>query len=458
MTGAADPPRARARFPGEFLLALRRDPLALFAGVTRDYGDAVHLRFPFQSVYLFNHPDAVREILITRAAHFTRGLAIDRAKPLLGNGLLTIDGEFHLRQRRLMQPAFHRLELARYTAAIAATADRHQRRWPDGGRIDVAREMLALTLAAVVTTLFDGHIEESADEVGEALGELFDLSHRLLLPLGSIWRRLPVPTSRRFRGARATLDAALQQIIEAGRRPGAANDNLLSKLTAAAASEGGMSDQQLRDEAMTLLLAGHETTASALTWTWFLLARHPDVARRLRDEVDAALGDRLPTAADLPVLPYAERVFSEAMRLYPPVWSIGRRARDEVVIGGYRVPRGALAVVCPWLIHRDPRFWSEPERFDPDRFAPAAKGERPRDAYFPFGEGRRRCIGENLALLLGVITIAVLVRRVRFEMPAGDAVRPLPYLFLLHPGYIARSTGSETPVRGLPMRVGRCAS
>lgn len=430
-------------------LVLRHTPLEALASLA-NRGDVVELRLPLRRVYLLNHPSHVRQVLVTDAARFTRGLAIERSRVVLGDSLLTTEGDEHRRQRRLLQPAFHRQVLAAHVAGMARAAAARAKHWHHGQTIDVSKEMLGLTLRCVVETLFGEDSSAWGDDVGEALGVLFDISPRLLLPMGPALLRLPLPAHRRFARARGRLRATVARLIEQSRRRRA---GLLGPLLAPAPGDAtALSDAEARDHVMTLLLAGHETTACALTWTWHLLAAQPDVEARLLEETGEVLGARLPRSEDLPRLPYAERVFAEAMRLYPPVWSIGRRVRETARIDGHAIPRGSFVMLNPWVIHRDPRFWPDPERFDPDRFSPETASLRPREAYFPFGDGRRRCIGEPFAWLLGVTALATLARRVRLVPDATREVRPLTYLFLLYPG--SRPRGSrDRLVRGLPMRV-----
>lgn len=439
------------------LLALRRDPLNTFTGLSRAHGDIVRLPLPFQPIYLVAHPNHVKELLVTQAARFGRGLAIQRAQIVLGQGLLTSDGDVHRRHRRLMQPSFSQRDIDIHVPAIAAAVAEHRSRWADGASIDLAREMAIMILSAVSRVLLGQDIGASVSTIADALDELLDFSNRLVLPLSGIWTRIPLPSTRRAHAALRTLDAVLYELINHRRRRGAGQDVLSAMMHARDPETGavGLSDRQLRDETMTLLLAGHETTACALTWTWYLLATHPDVHARLRQEVQAVLGDRLPGEGQIASLRYAEQVFAEAMRLYPPVWSVGRRALEDVAIDGVPIRQNALVVASQWAIHRDPRFWADPLRFDPDRFAGPDRPRRPRPAFFPFGDGPRRCIGESLAWTVGVTTLSVLVGTTRFSPMEGTEIAPLSYLFLLYPGHRPKAERSAEYRRGLPMRVHR---
>jgi cytochrome P450 len=344
------PPGPTRRHPGEFILAIRRDPLGFFGRVARDHGDIAHLRVGTQRVYLLGHPDLVKDLLVTQQKNFTKGRGLERARMLLGNGLLTSEGEDHLHQRRLVQPAFHRDRIAGYTAVMSAYAERQMARWRDGDTRDIGREMMDLTLRIAAKTLFDADVEGETAEIGEALTTALGLFNFAVLPFSELIERLPLGPGARFRRARRRLDATIYRIIEERRARPADRGDLLSMLLVAQDAEGdgsGLTDTQLRDEVMTLLLAGHETTSNLLTWTWYLLAGHPEVVVQVEAELDGALAGRGPTAADLPSLRYTRMVLSEAMRLYPPAWILGRRVRragpgDRARQPVPRAPRSAV--------------------------------------------------------------------------------------------------------------------
>ena len=440
--------RRRSRWPGELLLALRRDPLTLFARLAAEHGDAVHLRFARQDVLLLSHPDHARELLVTRAASFRKGMALERARVVLGDGLLTSEGEVHRRRRQLLQPAFARPRLEPLGAAMVEITGRRAEGWAEGEVLDVAQEMGQLTLAIAARTLFGADVEEDAGEIGRALATVLGMASRLVVPFSGLLQRLPLPSSRRFARARDLLDRVIAGLIAKRRRGGDGGEapaDLLGLLLAARDRDAaGLGDREVRDEAMTLFLAGHETTANALAWTWLLLEFNPGAAERLHAEIDQVLAGRAATVADLPRLVYAEQVLAESMRLYPPAWAIGRRALEDVAIGGIAVPRGALVIASPWIVHRDPRWWPDPLRFDPDRFAPAAAAaaDRPRLAYFPFGDGPRRCIGEGFAWMEGVLLLATLAQQVTFRLVPGHRVA-------------TRATITLRPRHGLRMTVAR---
>jgi cytochrome P450 len=411
---------------------MRRDPLGFLTRIAQEHGDVARFRMGPVELHLVSRPEWIRDVLVTHAASFHKGRGLERARRLLGEGLLTSEDPVHLRQRRMMQPAFHAQRIAGYADAMVALADRAASRWSAGETRDVALEMTRLTLAIVGRTLFDADVESEADEIGAALTTALGLFGRTFtLPYFELLDRLPLPMNRRFDRAKARIDATIARLVEERRRrPGGAD--LLSLLVSACDTEGdggGMSDAQVRDEAITIFLAGHETTANALAWTWYLLARNPEAESRLHAEVDA-LGGRAPTAADLPRLPWTEMVLAESMRLYPPAWIIGRRAIAPYAVGGFDVPRGSIVVVSQWVTHRDPRWFPDPERFDPERFDLAAKEARPKFAYFPFGGGPRVCIGEGFAWMEGVLVLAAIARRWRLRLAAGQEIVPAPSITL----------------------------
>jgi cytochrome P450 len=416
-------------------LAFRRDPLGFLTRMAQEHGDVAHFRLGPQRVFALNHPDLVRDALVTRQDYFHKGRALQRSKRLLGEGLLTSEGEHHRRQRRLAQPAFHKKRVESYGAVMAATAARHAARWQDGQEVDISGEMMRLTLAIVGKTLFNADVEGEADDVGAAMHQVMEMFQLLLLPYSEYLEKLPLPHNRRFLRARDRLDSVIYRIIEERRRTGADAGDLLSMLLLATDEEGdrtGMTDRQLRDELLTLFLAGHETTANALAWTWYLLAQHPEVETKLHAELDSVLGggERLPTAEDLPALRYTEMVLAESMRLYPPAWTVGRLAVRDYPVGEYVIPEGSLVLVSQYVLHRDPRFWPDPSRFDPERFTPEAKELRPQYAYFPFGAGARRCIGEGFAWMEGALLIATIARRWRMRLVPDHPVVPLPRITL----------------------------
>ena len=385
------------------------------------------MRMAREHLFVASDPAVIRDVLVTHNQNFHKSRGLERIKILLGEGLLTSEDAFHLRQRRLMQPAFHRDRIAAYASTMVSYADRVRRGWTSETTIDVAREMSRLTLLIVGKTLFDTDVESQARDVGEAMSGLMNSFWTLMLPFGETLQRLPIPHIRRGRKARERLDDIIYGIIRERRADGGDRGDLLSMLLMAQDDEDkgrGMTDRQVRDEAMTIFLAGHETTANALTWTWYLLSQSPVEERRLHDEIDNVLQGRPPTVADVERLPYTTRVVTESMRLYPPAWLVGRRAVNEYSIGGYYVPPRSIVVMSQWIVHRDARHYVEPERFNPDRWTPEFKAALPRFAYFPFGGGPRQCIGESFAWMELVLLVATLAQQWRFELVPGHPVVP----------------------------------
>jgi len=408
------------------------NPLEFFTTLARTYGDVTSYRMAGEQLFLINEPRLIRDVLVTHNRNFTKSRGLERSKRLLGQGLLTSEGAMHLRQRRLMQPAFHRDRVAGYGDLMVGYADRMPRAWADGATLDISREMNRLTLSIVGKTLFDVDVEEQAATVGEALTAVMESFWMTLLPFADVLERLPVPKLRRARMARARLDAIIYRMIADRRSSGGDRGDLLSMLLAAQDEDDGrgMTDLQVRDEAMTIFLAGHETTANALTWTWFLLSGAPDIEARLHDEVARALQGRLPSVADLPSLPFVERVVTESMRLYPPAWIIGRRAIDEYRVGEYVAPPRSILVMSPYIMQRDERFYTDPERFDPDRWTPEFRAALPKFAYFPFGGGPRQCIGESFAWMELILLVATITQQCRLRLVPGHPVVPQPLITL----------------------------
>lgn len=398
---------------------MQRDPIPFLRRLAREQGDAAQFVIGGQKIVLLSHPDLIRELLVTQHRSFHKSRVLQRAKVVFGEGLLTSEGEFHKRQRRLAQPAFHSERIARYAAEMVARAAAMRDRWHDGQVIDMHHEMMSLTLSIVARTLFGAEVEKEGDEIGGALTDLIDLFPLLMNPLTPMLQRIPLPSTLRFRRAIKRLDRTIYSIIAERRASSVDRGDLLSMLLLAQDEEGdggGMTDQQLRDEVLTIFLAGHETTANALSWTWLLLSQHPQTFEKMKDEIAAVLGDRLPAPPDYPRLTFVEMVLAESMRLYPPAWAVSRLALNDVELGTWSIPRDTVVVASQAVTHRDPRFWPEPDRFDPMRFTPAEKSARPKFAYFPFGGGPRVCIGEGFAWMEAVLILATFAQRWRVEL------------------------------------------
>ena len=427
------PPGPRIKSDWIFAARRIRDPLGFFTEMVRKYGDIVHLKTGNPNIFLLNDPDHIKRILVTDARKFSKGHGLQRARILLGNGLLTSEGEPHRTQRRLVQPAFHHDRIAGYASTMVDYGRRLSDNWKHGSTIDLSTEMTRLTLAIVAKTLFDTDIESEATEVGNALTTTMKLFPRYVIPFADLLQRLPLPSNRRFEHAKNYLDATIQRFIKERRATGTDKGDLLSMmLLATDEDEGGrrMTDEQVRDEAMTLFIAGHETTSMALTWTWYLLSQNPEVEKRLHEEADGVLGARRPTIADVPRLKYTEMVLAESMRLFPPAWVIGRRNLEEYKMGEFTIPADSLILMSQWVMHRDQRYFSKPTVFDPQRWTDDAKQTRPKFCYFPFGGGPRVCIGESFAWTEGVLLLATITQRWRLRLASDHSVRPYPLVTL----------------------------
>jgi len=389
-----------------------------------------------QRAFFINDPACIRDLFVVNADKFIKGRALQRAKTLLGDGLLTSEGDVHLRQRRMIQPAFHRARIAKYARSMVEYGERLSDEWKDGETLDIDREMMRLTLRIVTKTLFSAEITNEADEVGQAMTTLVKMFDYLLLPFSEWLEKLPLPQSRRLHKARKTLDSIIFEIINKRRRSGEDNGDLLSMLLAATDEDDGsrMSDEQVRDEALTLFLAGHETTANALTWTWYLLSQNQTVEAKLHNELDSVFGtddDRSPAIDDIPELKYAEAVLAESMRLFPPAWAIGRLAIEAHVFGTFDVPKGSLVLASPFVTHRDARFWDEPASFKPERWLDVSIKEVGQQfTYFPFGGGVRRCIGESFAWTEGILLLAVLARKWKLRVVPDQKIGLQPMITL----------------------------
>lgn len=416
----------RMPFVGQ-VMKFRRDPLNLLLDSAREYGDVVHLRFGPQDIYLLNHPDYIRDVLVTNSRNFEKSRGLQVAKKFLGEGLLTSEGDFHRRQRRLVQPAFHRQRINAYATVMVDYAERTRNRWRPGDTWDIWQEMMRLTLAIVGKTLFDADVEAEASEIGTALTSVMQLFDRITNPFGGLLDKLPLPSNTRWLKAKERLDSTIHRIIDEHRATGVDRGDLLSMLMAAQDEEGdggSMTDAQLRDEAMTLFVAGHETTANALTWTWYLLSQHRDAEAKLHEEIDSVLAGKLPTADDVPNLRYTEMVFAESMRLYPPAWTMGRRVLSDYQVGQYVLPAGSIVLMSPWVTHHDGRYFPEPFKFDPERWTQEARESRPKFSYFPFGGGPRVCIGEQFAWMEGVLLIATIAQQWKMRLAPDQLVEP----------------------------------
>ena len=421
------PPGPKGRFLVGVLPEFRKDPAGFLERMARQYGDLVYIPLGRQHLYYLGHPDAIRDVLVTHQNKFKKSRMLERARVLLGDGLLTSEGDQHRRQRRLVQPAFHRDRLADYGAVMVDRAAKVRETWEPGRSYDVLQEMMRLTLAIVAKTLFSTDVDSEADEIGAALTQVFDLFEIILMPFSEVLEKLPLPAVRRFQRARKRLDETIYRLIAERRAQGNDAGDLLSMLLLARDEDGqggvssGMTDVQVRDEALTLFLAGHETTADALTWAWYLLSQNPEAEAAFHAELDRVLAGRLPSFDDLPQLRYTEAVFSETLRLYPPAWGIGRRALEDYPVGDFVIPALSVVLMSPYAVHRDPRWFPDPPAFRPERWF-SEDAARPKFAYFPFGGGARVCIGERFAWMEGTLLLAALAQRWKLRLEPGHRV------------------------------------
>jgi cytochrome P450 len=409
-----------------------RDQLGFYVRCAREYGDVVPVRLGSRRGLLIYHPDAIEEVLVTRARDFVKTPGIRLLRRLLGDGLFVSEGDLWLRQRRLMQPAFHRQRIAAYGEVMAIYATRRAAGWHDGAVMDIHPEMMAITRDIVAKTLFDADVSDDARVIGDAahfLTEYFGKRLGSLLQLVPAW--VPTPANLRLRRAVRGLDEVVYRMIADRRRtPGDRVDLLSILLQAQDADDGSrMTDRQVRDEVMTLFLAGHETTAVALSWTWYLLAQHPEVDARLADELRVVLAGRPPTVADLPALRYTEMIVTESMRLYPPAYGIARQAVKPTEVAGQPLRFGAFVIMPTWVVHRDARWFDKPEEFRPGRWDDGVRRLH-RFAYFPFGGGPRQCIGNTFAMIEAILVVAAIAQRFRMALVPGQTVIPAPYITL----------------------------
>ncbi|MGH3880144.1 MAG: cytochrome P450 [Actinophytocola sp.] len=426
------PPRS-ATF--RLLRQLAGDRLTLMSTAAATYGDAVKVGIGPKTLYFFNHPDTAKHVLADNAANYEKGIGYQEAKRALGDGLLTSAGELWRKQRRTIQPVFQNKRITGQAGVVAAEAERligRLRGHVGGAPVDVLGELTGFTLGVLGTTLLDADLGEF-DSIGHSFEAVQDQAMFEMESMGLVPQWLPLPKQRRFRRARRDLDRIVAKLVfDRLAEPRPDGDDVLTRLIQSTSAEADpkVARRRMRDELITLLLAGHETTASTIGWTLHLIDEHPEVGERLRAEAFEVLGDRAPTHEDMVKLPYTAMVLHEAMRLFPPVWILTRRALDEDVVGGYRVPAGADVMVCPYTLHRHPSFWDRPDAFDPDRFDPAKPADRPRYAYLPFGAGPRFCVGSHLGLMEATFVLAMISRELRLTKVPGYEVVAEPMLSL----------------------------
>jgi cytochrome P450 len=465
------PPGPTYKMPGKLIRQFIHDPIRTLSTISQKYGEISYFKLgPKNHVYLINNPDYIEKVLIYDHRNFKKGARLQAAKSLLGEGLVTSEGDFHNRQRRLIQPIFHPKRIMEYGKIMTDYAIRFRDRWKNEETIDIAEEMMKLTLGIICKSVLNYDVEAEAEQVGRWLTTTRNYSKRLQSPIGHVLDKIPIlPAPKGARKAKEELDSLVYSLISKRRHSyqqdsdNKGYDDLLSKLmeaqdssptntaspsssrggagsgAAQTTSNGKMSDKQVRDEVMTIFIAGHETTSNALTWTFYLLSQNPDVEKKLYDEIDSVLGSadgnggvagRIPTAEDIPKLPYTEKVLRESMRLYPPVWTMGRYVESDYQVGEYTIPSGSSILMSQYVMHHDPRYYEEPEQFNPDRWTSEFKTRLPRFSYFPFGGGIRGCIGEPFAWMEGTLIIATIAQKWTMHLAPGQRIKLDPAITL----------------------------
>ncbi|GMW01129.1 MAG: cytochrome P450 [Candidatus Hydrogenedentota bacterium] len=425
-------PGPKRLFPPMNLRDLAKDTFGYLTHLRETYGPISVISTGVLNIYFMNDPEIIREVLVTKDADFQKGLSFRVAKRLLGDGLLTSEGEFHRQQRRLAQPAFHRQRIANYAMIMENYARAKAESWSNGDIVDMDLEMMKLTLSVVAKTLFDANVEEEARAVGDALSAAMVIFDRTAWPMEPLVHRLPLESNRRFNKGKQDLDNIVYRIIRERRASGEDRGDLLSMLLAAQDEDDGhsMTDLQVRDEAVTIFLAGHETTANILGWTWYNIARNPEVEARIHTEVDAVIPKGLPAFEAFAQLPYTRDVFSEALRMYPPVYLVGRQAMRTTTVGPYRIPKWSIILISQFFMHRDPRFWDRPNEFEPSRWTDTMRERLPKFAYFPFGGGQRFCLGDQFAWMEGVLILAILAHKWKMRLVDSAPIEPHPQVTL----------------------------
>ncbi|MCZ8512283.1 cytochrome P450 [Paenibacillus filicis] len=417
------------------LLAFRKDPLGFLVKAQREFGNVVDIRFgPSRHVYLISDPDQIKEVLMTKQRSFRKAKGLQTAKAVVGEGILTSEGDAHMRQRRLMQPSFRQNRIGQYAGPMVEETLSMLQSWRDGEHRIITEDMMQLTLNIITRTMFGTSISSGVDQIGHAIEVGMKYVSHKATSFIDLPESLPTKSNLEFKQSAQTLDRVIYNIIEERRKnPDASRGDLLSMLLSVRDEEDGtgMSDKQVRDEVMTIFLAGHETTANTLSWTWYLLSQHPEVESKLIDEIDQVLGDREVTYEDLDKLKYVEMVIWESMRVYPAVWSINREVTEPVEIGGRMYKPGDTLMMSQYVMHRNPEYYDEPDRFRPERFEGDLLKRIPQFAYFPFGGGPRVCIGNNFALMEAVLLLVTILKRFKLRLaPYHSPVEPEPLVTL----------------------------
>jgi len=411
------------------------NPIHLFQHLAKDYGDIAHYKIGWHHIVFLNHPDYIREVLVVQNDNFIKERTVQRTKMLLGEGMITSEGAQHRTQRQVAQPAFHRQRIPEYASLMVREAVRMRDGWRGGEQRDIAIDMMHLTLNVVAETLFATNLRDEVDELADAINRIMGLYNFLVILPAAEWLvHVRPPGLAAFVRARKRIDAVVYRMIASHRQRKTDGGSLLDMMIATSPDQSSESEQSLRDQVITIFLAGYETVANALSWTWYLLSQNPVCERRFHMEIDRELQGRLPTFDDVPRLRYVEMVLAESMRLYPPAWAMGRYARSDFQLGEFFLPAKTTVLMSQFVTHRDPRFFPDPLRFDPERFTPEAKARRMKFTYFPFGAGFRQCIGESFSLMEGVPLLATLGQKWKLRLVPGHRVEPEP-LITLRPKY-----------------------
>jgi len=432
------------------------NPITLFQHLADKYGDIAHYKIGWNHIVFLNHPDYIREVLVVQNDNFIKERTVQRSKMLLGQGMITAEGADHRMQRQVAQPAFHRQRIPEYAGTVVREAVRMRDSWKAGEQRNIAIDMMHLTLNIVAQTLFATDLRDEVHELADAINRIMGLYNFLVMLPAAEWLvHVRPPGLAAFVRARKRIDAVVYRMIEVHRREHSDRGSLLDMMLAASPDRSESSERSLRDQVITIFLAGYETVANALSWTWYLLSQNPDCEQRMHAEIDRQLQGRTAGYEDLPRLRYVEMVLAEAMRLYPPAWAMGRYARNDFQLGDYFLPANTTVLISQFITHRDPRFFPDPLRFDPERFTAETKMRRTKFTYFPFGAGFRQCIGESFAWMEGVLVLATLAQRWKLRLVAGHRVEPEP-LITLRPKFGMRMVVQEQCNRlAAPLRA-RC--
>jgi cytochrome P450 len=426
------PPGPKTNLPLGHFFDFRRDSIGFLKKIANDYGDIVHFKIGPLRIVLLNHPKFIQEVLSKQHKNFIKGRPLEMAKEILGEGLLTSEGDLHKRQSRIIQPAFHRNMIESYASAMTDCAVKLMNRWEDGMQIDMMVEMTMMSTEIAGKALFNADLENEVEEIIEALETATSLFGRIPLPFSEWLLKLPIPSTVNFYKAKKRLNETVNRLIDGHKKTKDKKTGLLSMLLDANVKdkEGRMSDQQLRDEVITLFLTAFDTTSTALTWTWYLLSQNPAAEAELHEELDRVLNGKLPTFEDFNQLKFTRMVFGESMRIYPPSYVIPRQSISEFKLDKYIIPGGTIILMSPYLIHHDPRFHSNPERFDPHEWDKSSRGRNSKYEYFPFSKGPRSCIGEPFAWMQGVMVLASIAQSWRPKLMPGHKVELLPRINL----------------------------